>query len=744
MNQILAAYRGITCPQCKGQLAESPSGSIMCLKCGSIDSLLLLSNVLNLSPQLTQQVLQSGKFGPVEPREDRRLVATNLGIVVNSLSEGGPQYDFPTLFPTILENKEVVIVNSIKLYMRDDCPPNVMLYTGRWQTNWSLQLKGRIICVLYEQDEREAGVVARSLIQAKAFVKVGLYFQTWDKSIQDAEFVATQISKQSLEEVKSLSELIDRYHYRTGKDGVRHYYPSLNKPVRFLAEDVMQWFTNNGAKFLWDDSMDVGYLHYDGRVFCLEASNKSLRSLLQKLGGISYSTSEGRAILDRLLHSSEEAEHISPAPWIQLDRGNKIVSINQGKETILLSSNKVEIEKSDRLTYDLIRGEAKWFLPIKLTASVGNLQLVKDYIMNYIVLPPTGTEIVISWLTACFLQEFSAIRPGIRLWGKASSGKSTILELLFRFFYGKEEKLPAFSTVAGLWRIGNLEPFLPLDNKNVEGLEDGFRTFFDIAATGGQRILGTSGSGLDVRVQKAHSLVMISGLDVFLDHDVRTRYIEMEALSEWKTEFYAVDAFQKLTENRNEIFTAIFHMIANDVLPNIEKYMNLREIKRWRILLGSKERIVDYFLIMLAIGEAFQKHGVFEEGNIGERWCEYINVNATKTDIINSKTIEWFTNFQYAINTYGEDWTKMNIEGISIEHPFNLVKKGTEVIGICDSIEVLCNVLAWTAKVLNRRSPWNSSRELMNSLQDEEAAWTAKGWSQVIDKEKGVCELRWN
>ncbi len=133
--------------------------------------------------------------------------------------------------------------------------------------------------------------------------------------------------------------------------------------------------------------------------------------------------------------------------------------------------------------------ERSWFHDLIIVPGDG-LSMLFDLVAKYFSVPLVAKEIVVCWLISIFLQDYSPIKPGIRVWGPASSGKSVMLQLIYWLFYGGEDsKLPTFTT-AGLWRRASIEPLIMIDNENVEYVGESLRTFLDLCSTGGKRVLG--------------------------------------------------------------------------------------------------------------------------------------------------------------------------------------------------------------------------------------------------------------
>ena len=737
----MLGYDTNRCPICnENDIIESES-NLICPKCGSVDTIVVLSKLLNLSMSIAKQVYAQDLYSaPVLDGSEVLLAETSC--VINAMYEDGhTSKEYPSLFGSLQSQGHIYIVSEPNKVVESPYP-NTLTWSNRWLPHWSPMFAERTVYILYTSQESECRAIAMSLRSAGANVFLAP-FTSWDHLEDIPPFQTAQRMKEAKapEEVDDLKDVIAKFHYSMSC-GKLIYKTNLNVPIYVVVEAVITWIKSHGGKFLWDADSNTGHLIYEGRDYPLQYNNPLLRSFLKTRGGILGSTGEGKAIIDGLCSMAEEAEHVMPISWLSCDPTDRTISIRQGDSLITVKENSITTTAAQTLSFDLIQGDRKWFSPIKFqhlseVEKEQGLKLLFTAVADFFAVPPVARELIICWLLAIFLKDMSSIRPGMVITGPASTGKSTMLQLLYWLFYGcNESELPTFPSVAGLWRTGSVEPFLPIDNKNMDGMEEAVRTFLDVAATGGKRIMGVAGgSNLDTKTQKVHSLVMISGLDVPLHQDVRTRYIEVVTDFQWKGEFFPLRDKQFLLSHRDQILSAVLHLLAYDVLPTLDLFVNSDMCRKHRILLDTKERMVDYFLLMLAIGSALQRAGVIASGSLEDRWTDYMRERADKTDNVNAKTIEWWKNFKIAlvreVTVYAESSN------------WNVTVLNNKRVGISGSPEELLNALAWAANVLKRKLPWDSAKSLINAFKMEAKAWQNCGWTLDFTENFENISLLW-
>src|SRR5690606_20696529 len=181
--------------------------------------------------------------------------------------------------------------------------------------------------------------------------------------------------------------------------------------------------------------------------YTLKPTDPELLSMLQTEGGINSQDSEGRMIIAALCNCATFAKRVEMKPWICGD-GLTIWWFlqNENQETLVISPNEVRIEKNGDTHYQDFSGDATytWFRPFEYDPNVDKrvaLQYLYDYCVRHFTISDVRKELVVTWFLSLLLAHLSSIKPGLRLWGDASSGKSTILQLLFWLLYGARDLL---------------------------------------------------------------------------------------------------------------------------------------------------------------------------------------------------------------------------------------------------------------------------------------------------------------
>ena len=738
---MILGYDTDKCPFCRKKSVEQVESTLVCPDCGLLDNGATIGRLLNLPTGVGMAVYNSGKYGSVEEGE---LVARHRGCAVNSYRCGEFQYTYPSVFPSIPEKGNVFITDDCSLLK--DGPTNLISF-NEWSQYWNSNFAGRTVIVFWKLNENKCKVLTNQLKLQGADASVVKYTGDWEQDELNAKGVMTKCASAGIGSgnkvnYDDLKDIIDQYHVAPGPGGTNIYKKAINAPLRVIVQDSINWFRSKGANFLWDDDCDLGYMMFNGDIYALDHRDNKLKSLMWDKGGILQTSSEGACIIEGMCCQAHESQHVRAEPYINVDSSRNIIQLRQSPTTVVVDTKGVKTVPYERLTYDIILKDNKWFVPIELHDNeMEGLNLLWPTICRRMAIPDVAREIVLCWICGIYLQGYSSIRPGLRLYGPASTGKSTMLQILNWFFYGNPTNdLTSISTSAGLWRKASLEPFLALDNVNVQlgDFGESLRTFLDLSSTGGTRVIGVQGSGIETKTQRANSFVAISGLDSFLHHDVKTRYMEIETDPKERSDFFAHLDKPDILNNRNAMWSSVFRLISSHVLPNLNTVFTRENSIVCRKILGEKERIVDYFLIMVALGQAFQSAGIFKPGDLIDRWSTYIKEKSSQTNVKNSITIHWWNNFAIASSMRAAEFGEILI--CSDTKYAKPITSGENMIGITGTSEQLLAVLSWTAKILNQRLPWSNVKDFINAMHDDRDAWYSSGW---VFNEGIINEIRW-
>jgi len=539
-----------------------------------------------------------------------------------------------------------------------------------WFDHWNEYFRGKQVFICYDGDEagiKGAKKVATSLIPFAN--EVFIISMPMDTDVSDLvlkygiEALKEQdCEKFELETIKydelsfdstgmSLKEVIHSFHMKW-TEGVQVYKSQPQVAPDVMIDRTIEWFKSHGGKFVWDDSDDVGYLFFDGQTYLLTESSKDLRSMLQALGGLSVKTNTGKIIVEGLSIAPKfDADVCETWSWIAPNPSDpfEIYFDMHDKTTLSIKPNKVSVISSCEVPIIQFQGK-RYFKTFNYLPNVdipSAIDLLYNNCMRIFMIDDIYKDIIVCWLFCSIISSFSTVRAGLRIYGEADTGKSTILELLYVLFFGDlHGQLPYFNSAPALWRAGRTMPVLFFDNQNVTELSDSLRTFFDASATGCARVICDI-DRISTISQEARSLVAMTGLDTFIADDVLTRYIEIPTDIREKGDYYGMIDRVELFKSRDKIMSAMINVIAYNIMPSYkdgQQHMKAL-LDKFRKGLIYKSRTSEYLLLMVMLNKQLNNYNKKYFTYSLEDWIETINKVSSQNKKDNSLTMEWWQIF---------------------------------------------------------------------------------------------------
>jgi hypothetical protein len=667
-----------------------------------------------------------------------------------------------------------------------------------WKAWWSERYAGKSVNVVYDMDsagrEGAIAVCAQLVRTAREVRNIQLPIEDGDFSdwilrgggtADELRRIAAETPVEAVPEVPEinvyaddrvdptspdciLKDLIDSFHWRVTSTGPM-YNSGLLVPKHVLTTAVVQWFQSHGGTFVWATTDGQGYLFFQQKRFPLASNDPEFLSFLQDLGGINARDSEGQIIITALCNCGAFAKRVEPRPWLT-SHGERLIRIAQSPMEPILEvgcdeNNQPVVREVENGDDDLwqayaTEGSNAEYVPWVYDPDVDKqeaLALLYSHCVEHFMVSDIGRELLITWFLSALLAHLSAIQPGVRLWGEAGSGKSTILQLLFWLLHGTERGLlPTYST-ASLWRVGISEPMLLIDNQNVESeMSEDLRTFFDLAATGGSREIAADSKGRRTIKQRVHSLVAVSGLDSFLAQDVLTRYFEIETDAARMSPhgyFLSLDR-RKLLDARPKIWSGIIKLLAEDVFPLIFSTSGREFVSEIRQINARKERTSEFLSLMVTWGGILSRYEprlVRPTENdptgieLARRWCVDVTRSTIESQINAATTLDWWETVRQQIKMHMNQLVVQHrvtdrVEEVVLSTPTplaaRLVREGDRYVGIEGTTIELFNVLRWAAGQVRERLPWASPRQLGQVYRTERAAWEVEslGWKRELGR----------
>lgn len=731
------------CNFCGDGIVTVENGGIVCNECGLsyssvVDYIISLYGMDNrLAKRLTKR--WAYELNPQLPDEFTPLIYN--GNTINGIDEEGNLFypDIPVLLERPIEDS-VVTTSIHPLYTNDESINCFISYNSpvsSWAKHKSIKSRTHIY----------SGQVDKAKAESNGFTVV---------SLEEYNSKPRKSNERRITKNTRLEDIINEHHFKISDKGIRYEQAPHNCSYATVAREVVEWLKCNGTEFYYDPDNEDTYIKFDDTVYKVDNSNYEFKEFLLNIGGIQTVTQEGRCIVDAIKCTRKGAYEIKPVKWLNCERNGdttRLEIVQRDGTTIIVSNNEVKVERTGRSIYSSFN--QSWFVPFNCYTQEDfdykkGIRLMWDLCFKHFVVSDIAKEIILSWFITIFLQDLSSVRPGIRISGNAGVGKSVILKLLYWLFYGKsDDKLPRF-TLAGAWRRSSYEPWIMIDNENVKEMNEGWQTFFDLAATGGQRVMGESGSATTTVTQTAHIPVLLSGLDTFLLPDVRTRYLEVEAKEIYRTDFYESMDKRTLLVNRDTLLSSIMHFIAKEIIPSLGEVLSRKSVLELRTRLGMKHRIVDYFIMMSFIGGSI--NSILKSSNEGvtDKWIEFLSANSEALEVKSSSTVAWMVSLKELLK---QESMTVKIKSINsstgerllmqtTRHPIVRFTTTPAKDSITMTLGQLLDLLRWCAATLHVNLPYKTPQELEKMIHADKDAWSVLKWEYNI-LENNEIEVKW-
>ncbi|MCX6640289.1 MAG: CHC2 zinc finger domain-containing protein [bacterium] len=287
------------------------------------------------------------------------------------------------------------------------------------------------------------------------------------------------------------------------------------------AKTVVEWLTENGATFYKGGSGEL-FLHWQNTTYLANgnpSTNTVYCALIYELSGIAYNSKQGRLFHEVLVYNmNQKANYVHTKSFSHGDVRNNILYINpsslSGKILKITSGEIIQVENGRNTEGILLLPSPKLKqLQIEPGGNLKGLMTGIHLLQQGFACAPEYQAVIIGWLLALPLWDFTDTRPNLRFEGSHSSGKTSASAILSSLVYGNPEEKTG--TIAANWRDAAQNPLLVLDNLEVAGMSDSQINFMLYIADGTPREKSQSGSDRQSIELKPHCLFLSNGIEPF-------------------------------------------------------------------------------------------------------------------------------------------------------------------------------------------------------------------------------------
>lgn len=513
-----------------------------------------------------------------------------------------------------------------------------------FRDEWLPLFKNKDVVVIYDCDpEGQAAVQANILKEFKesdvASIKNVVLPLTGSKSDKDITDYFTKphqvspdlfdkrcYSAQDLQNLIDKTEPVDIKNFRPAAKSSKTQGVDLLKIINAIrnAEDkkaherhvevgeaVSNHLTENGA-FFFDSRASSEYLCLDGRVFTI-GYNRPFNSLLQDLGQLNITTSEGKYVWEYLRNfARSQGSPIRSASWVLGDAVKPAVYIhthNEQGDVLRVACDSISIIPNGQNDDKILLNSSDRVQPFTYLADVkmeSGLRLLKRYVYDTSPCAEADKAFLLAYCTIIIMDDFCPMKPILRLAGVHGSGKTSVASTISHIVYG--ENVGKIGTMAALYTDASKNPLTFLDNLETRDFDKELLNFLLTASTGIVHEKKKLYTDQDIVRERAGAFIATTGIETLGKPELLSRQWEIACdSSNFSKNFSESEHLINIKESRDVILSALFKLIAQEILPHLKRRKELEGALASRFLNHPKRRTFGCLSLILIAWAALER-----------------------------------------------------------------------------------------------------------------------------------------
>lgn len=362
---------------------------------------------------------------------------------------------------------------------------------------------------------------------------------------------------------------------------------------------------SNGA-FYFDPKASTEYLCFDGRVYQI-GNNRLFNSLLQNIGQLNITTSEGKYVWEYLRnHARSHGSPIRSASWVFGDVKKPAVYVHTHSDkgdVLRLCPNSITLIPNGQNDDEIILNPSDRVQPFVYRDDVAmesGLQLLKNFVYDTSPCSESDKAFLLAYCTVIVMDSFCPMKPILRLSGVHGSGKTSVASTISHIVYG--ENVGKIGTMAALYTDSSKNPLTFLDNLEARDFDKDILNFLLTASTGIVHEKKKLYTDQDIVRERAGAFIVTTGIETLGKPELLSRQWEIACdASRFSKSYSESDHLIKIKESRDILMSAIFKLIAHEILPRLWERKDLEGLLVSRFLKHPKRRTFSCLsLIMIA------------------------------------------------------------------------------------------------------------------------------------------------
>lgn len=375
-----------------------------------------------------------------------------------------------------------------------------------------------------------------------------------------------------------------------------------------IGEIIFDYFQTKGQYFV---DGDKSFLFFRSKIYEI-GNNMPFKSMLYELAGVNYANSSTRQIFEVLQAKAYEyGRHTQVPGWIHTDLENKTIyfNLNNDKNEILrISPGNIEIILNGTNTEKILLNSSPKMRPLQYLQDVDIQGAMNDFnrlFMKNLACNASDKFFIAVVVMNTILIQYTKARGITKFSGTHASGKTGGAALITTLVYGQD--YVTIGSPAADFSEATRSPITIQDNLESDTMSKTQRDFLLVAATGITKQKRKSGTDSENVYERVQTQVIVTAIEPFSEGELISRTNDIFFGEKYfDSDFVeATEIESKLVSARDRIWSAIFKIIAHDVLPGFtEKRKSALNLLKNKYAGHSKSRLNElYSCLFILCGE---------------------------------------------------------------------------------------------------------------------------------------------
>lgn len=369
----------------------------------------------------------------------------------------------------------------------------------------------------------------------------------------------------------------------------------INTCSNEIGELFFDYFNTLGSFFITGEEVK---LFHNCKIYEI-GNNIAFKALTYKASGLNPADNITKSVLEVVkAEAYERGKHTSAIGWIYTNLKDRIfyIALNVASNKIIkIQSNSVELLPNGANEEHILLESTSRIKPFNYLPNADRkegMRKVKELIFDNLACNESNRYYVLSLLIFVFFSELVNARGITKFSGNEGTAKSFAARLCSYLMFGDDCLLQA--SVASLRAEASKNPLMILDNLEQSSITKELTNFMLGSATNVsyQKRDSNTNSGNIVEINKSN--IVVTSIEPFTLSELISRTLDISFDKQYRNKNFQGETSVKtqILQYRNLIVSAIFDIIAFDILPTFEqdqaqiyKFLNLERLGH------SKERL---------------------------------------------------------------------------------------------------------------------------------------------------------